>query len=153
MFVVALANIRSLFNVGSIFRSADAFGIQSIILGGYTGYPPRKEITKTALGAQDWLPWQRVFHLPGKLRELRAQGFAIIGLENNMRGTLPLPEFRSRFPLVLVLGNEVRGINPSVKKEISQFISIPMVGKKESLNVAVAFGVAAYHISKFTPNP
>lgn len=145
-FFVALSNIRSLYNVGAAFRTADALGIQKIILGGYTGCPPRKEITKTALGAQHWIPWEKRFRLGEALREYRGKGFHIIGLENNIPHAVPLSEFLPSFPLMLVLGNEVRGLSESIKKEIETFISIPMQGKKESLNVSVAFGIAAYHI-------
>lgn len=148
MIIVALSNIRSLFNVGSIFRTADAFGIDSLILGGYTGYPPRKEITKTALGAERWVPWERVYHIPRKLRALKEEGFTIIGLENNISPqTIPLQQFIPPRLTVLVLGNEVRGLSPAVQKEIDTFVAIPMVGKKESLNVAVAFGIAAWHVT------
>lgn len=149
MFIVALSNIRSLLNVGSIFRTADAFGIHSLILGGYTGYPPRKEIAKTALGAQQWIHWEHVVQLPRRLGQLKREGYLIAGLENNIKGAVLLSEFTPPSPLVLVLGNEVRGISEAVKKEIDLFVSIPMVGKKESLNVAVAFGVAAYVISDY----
>ncbi|MBI3335744.1 MAG: TrmH family RNA methyltransferase [Candidatus Portnoybacteria bacterium] len=149
MFYAALSNIRSLYNVGALFRTADAFGICRIIIGGYTGYPPHKEITKTALGAENWVPWERSYRLPQRLKALKNQGFHIIGLENNIKGTTPLPFFRPQFPLVLVVGNEVRGISESVKKEVDAFVSIPMQGKKESLNVAVAFGIAAYIIATY----
>lgn len=149
MFVAALSNIRSLFNVGSIFRSADALGVDCLILGGYTGYPPRKEITKTALGAEKWIAWERASNLPKKLRYLKEQGFHIIGLENNLARTISLSDFVPRFPIVLLVGNEVRGISKMVAREIDQFVSIPMAGKKESLNVSVAFGIAAYSIATY----
>lgn len=147
MMIVALSNIRSLFNVGAIFRTADALGIDSLILGGYTGYPPRKEITKTALGAERWVPWERVYRLPGKLHALKEQGFTLVGLENNIsKPTLLLQQFVPPKRFVLVLGNEVRGLSPAVQKEIDTFVSIGMLGKKESLNVSVAFGIAAWHL-------
>lgn len=149
MFYVALSNMRSLYNVGSFFRTADAFGVEKIILGGYTGYPPHKEIAKTALGAQEWVKWEKQYHLGKKLLELKREGFSLIGLENNIKGTIPLQEFVPSFPLVLVAGNEVRGISKSIRQRMDAFISIPMQGKKESLNVAVAFGIAAYHIANF----
>lgn len=149
MFYVALSNVRSLFNVGSFFRTADAFGVEKIILGGYTGYPPHKEITKTALGAEKWVKWEKQYHLGKRLSELKKEGFSLIGLENNINGTIPLQEFVPSFPLALVAGNEVRGISKSIGKQIDTYVSIPMQGKKESLNVAVAFGIAAYHISIF----
>ena len=133
--------------MGAVFRTADALGVQKIILGGYTGCPPRKEITKTALGAENWISWERRFHLGRALGEYREKGFHVIGLENNIPHALPLSEFTPAFPLILVVGNELRGISKVVQKQIETSISIPMQGKKESLNVAVAFGIAAYHIN------
>lgn len=147
MFYVVVSNVRSLHNVGSLFRTSDAFGVEKIILGGYTGYPPHKEITKTALGAEQWVKWEKHYHLGKKLLELKKEGFSLIGLENNIEGTIPLEEFIPSFPLALIVGNEVRGISKSIQKKIDAFVSIPMRGKKESLNVAVAFGIAAYHIA------
>jgi len=151
MLYVALNNIRSLYNVGSIFRTADAFGVDKIILGGYTGVPPRKEITKVALGAEQYVKWEKSFNLHKKLLELKKQGFEIIGLENNNLKikTSNLNKFKPKFPMVLVLGNEVNGITPSVLKEIDRFIEIPMKGIKESLNVSVAFGIALYAIKEW----
>lgn len=153
MFFVALSNVRSLYNVGSIFRTADAFSVQKIILGGYTGCPPHKEITKTALGAEKWVEWEKSYNLPRRLLKLKNEGFRIIGLENNLpadrQNTQNLNEFVPKFPLALVVGNEVRGISPAARKVIDVFVSIPMSGKKESLNVAVAFGIAAHHIANF----
>lgn len=147
MLIGALSNIRSLFNVGSIFRTADALGVDRLILGGYTGYPPRKEIAKTALGAQQWVAWERAWNLPKRLRELKHEGFIIVGLENNIPGTTALENFSIPASLVLVVGNEMRGLSPAVKKEVDSVVAIPMKGKKESLNVAVAFGIAAYYVT------
>lgn len=148
LFYVVLNNIRSLYNVGSIFRSADAFGVDKIILGGYTGSPPRKEISKTALGAQTWIPYIAQFNTVRVLGELKEQGFLCIGLENNRKDTRALNEFHPTFPLALVVGNEVRGITPAVSKMLDAMVHIPMTGKKESLNAAVAFGIAAFSISR-----
>jgi len=148
LFYVVLNNVRSLHNVGSIFRSADAFGVDKIILGGYTGSPPHKEISKTALGAETWIPYAAQFNTARALGELRKQGFLCVGLENNRGNTRALGEFHLTFPLALVVGNEVRGITPAVSKMLDVMIHIPMMGKKESLNVGVAFGIAAFIISK-----
>jgi len=148
VFCVALNNIRSLYNVGSIFRTADAFGVDEIILGGYTGSPPRKEISKTALGAETWVPFTSRFNVARALKNLKQQGFLCVGLENNRNHTRALTEFHPTFPLVLVLGNEVRGITPAVAKVLDLMVHIPMAGAKESLNVSVAFGIAAYAISQ-----
>lgn len=148
MFFVAFNNIRSLYNVGSMFRTADAFGVNRIILGGYTGFPPRKEITKTALGAEEWIPFERKFHLAKALLALKDEGFSCVALENNVSPCVSLSSFVPSFPLVLVVGNEVHGVSKSVQKLVDITVSIPMEGRKESLNVAVAFGIAAYAISQ-----
>lgn len=143
---VALNNIRSLHNVGSIFRTSDALGIARIILGGYTGSPPRKDISKTALGAEKWIPYEKVSRLPTYLKKIKQEGFSVVGLENNTKRAVSVENFRPSFPLVLVLGNERRGISKAVRRELDMLVAIPMVGRKESLNVAVAFGIAAYCI-------
>lgn len=146
---VALNNIRSLHNVGSIFRTSDALGIGRVILGGYTGSPPRKDISKTALGAEKWVSYEKVFRLPTYLRKIKKEGFSVVGLENNIKRALSIENFYPSFPLVLVLGNERKGLTKAVQQELDMIISIPMVGRKESLNVAVAFGIAMYCIKNF----
>jgi tRNA G18 (ribose-2'-O)-methylase SpoU len=138
-------NIRSLYNVGSIFRNADAFGVDRIFLGGFTGYPPRKEISKTALGAELSVPWERHWQTHEVVRQLKQAGFQIVALELTKR-SLPLNKFKPRFPLALIVGNEKQGVSAKVLKMCDQRIYIPMQGIKESLNVAVACGVALYQL-------
>ena len=136
-------NVRSLFNVGAIFRTADVFGVSKIFLGGYTGTPPRNEISKVALGAEEWVPWEHKKHITTLLKQLKKQGILVVALETGSRAT-PLPKLKPRHPLVLVVGNEVKGLPKSILKIADLVVEIPMVGKKESLNVAVAAGIALY---------
>ena len=136
-------NIRSLFNVGSLFRCADVFGVKKIYLCGYTGFPPRKEISKTALGAEQWIPWERHWQTHMLIKKLKVQGVRIVALETGKHHTL-LPEFRYDGPVALVVGSEVSGISRSILALADDRVKIPMHGKKESLNVAVAAGIGLY---------
>ena len=144
-------NIRSLHNVGAIFRNADAFGVSKIYLTGYTGSPVdrlgtlRKEVEKTALGAQDSVPWEKTSRIGPLLATLKKKGVYIVALEHT-RNAWPLPRFQPRFPVALILGNEVTGIPSRILREAHATVNIPMHGKKESLNVAVACGVALYQL-------
>lgn len=150
-FFVIAHNIRSLYNVGSIFRTADAFGVSKIFLTGYTGTPlnpvHKNKIGKVALGAEGWVDWEYFKSPQSVIRVLKKQKVKIIGLENNIGKTLSLAKFKPKFPLALILGEEVGGINKSLIKLCDQLVEIPMRGKKESLNVSVAFGIAAYEFS------
>lgn len=145
-----LHNIRSLHNVGSIFRTADAFGVAKIYLCGYTGSPydrlgkPVKEVAKTALGAERTVPWERVQHTWRVMDMLNRQGVHVVALENNVRGAVSLQKFKPRFPLALLVGNEIRGISRALLCRADAIVAIPMRGKKESLNVSVACGVALW---------
>ncbi len=141
-----LQNIRSLHNVGAIFRSADAFQVNKIYLCGYTGAPPRKEISKTALGAEKYVPFEKHSQTARLIKKLKKQGVKIIALEQTKKSRL-ISCFRPTFPLALVVGNEVRGITPAILKLADAILQIPMKGKKESLNVAVACGIALYELN------
>jgi tRNA G18 (ribose-2'-O)-methylase SpoU len=151
-FFVIAHNIRSLYNVGSIFRTADAFGVSKIFLTGYTGTPANPEhaakISKVALGAETWVPWKKSPTAFAVIRLLKKQypKITIIGLENNIKAK-PLNKFKPKFPLALILGEERQGIAKPLIKLCGQIVEIPMLGKKESLNVSVAFGIAAYEVS------
>ena len=137
-------NVRSLYNVGSIFRCADVFNIQKIYLCGYTGFPPRDQISKTALGAEEWIPWERKKQTKVLIKKLKTQGVKIIVLESGVKKSKPLPKFKPKFPLALVVGNELEGVTESIIDLADDVIEIPLKGKKDSLNVAVATGVALY---------
>ena len=140
-------NVRSLFNVGSFFRCADVFGVTKIYLCGYTGYPPRQEISKVALGAEDWINWEYKKQTLGLIKKLKKTGVTILALET-VKSAISLPEFKPKYPLALVVGNEVEGISAVVLKEADAVVKIPMVGRKESLNVSVAAGVALYALRR-----
>ncbi|HEY9678126.1 MAG TPA: RNA methyltransferase [Drouetiella sp.] len=147
---VLVEDVRSLWNVGSIFRTADGAGFDEVILTGITGSPPRKEIAKVSLGAEEQLDWRYFVSSVDIVPELKAQGVLIIGLEKNTESA-PLHDVlnsgRVSSPLCLIVGNEVTGLSPESLALCDIVCELPMRGFKESLNVSVAFGVAAYQIS------
>jgi tRNA G18 (ribose-2'-O)-methylase SpoU len=142
---VLLDNIRSLYNVGSIFRTADAARIEKLYLCGITGYPPRREIDKTALGAQETVPWEYYANAVDILKELKQKKIPVIALEHT-RESKSYWEYQYDFPCCLVIGNEVWGIQEKLLKFVDAAIEIPMFGAKHSLNASVAFGVAVYEM-------
>lgn len=150
-FYVIAHNIRSLLNVGSIFRTADAFGVTKIYLTGYTGTPAnpvhKNKIAKSALGAENWVAWEHKPSATKLIKELKQKQVQIIALENNVKSQ-SLKKFKPKFPAALLLGEEVKGIAKPLLKLCGAVVEIPMVGKKESLNVSVAFGIAAYQLTK-----
>lgn len=145
--VVICHNIRSAFNVGSIFRTADGAGVGKIILGGYSAHPPHPKLIKTALGAEQSVPYERVWQTWRALDDLKKKGYHIVALEKNSQAE-NIFKFKLRFPLALVLGNEVKGLSGEILKRCDKIVFLPMRGQKESLNVSVAFGAAIYQISK-----
>lgn len=148
-FFVVCDNIRSAFNVGAIFRTADAAGVTKIYLCGYTPCPPRYEIEKVALEAEKTVPWEHVAQTWRLLERLKTQGIQIVVLENNLElPTMGYRNFVPKFPLALVLGNEVTGLSLALLKRADAIITLPMHGAKESLNVAVALGIAAYRLNE-----
>ena len=151
-FVVICDDIRSLFNVGSVFRTADAVGVDRIYLCGITGRPGRsktdEKLSKVALGAEKIVPWEYRKQSWRLLDELKTQGFEIVALELTP-GSINYVNFKPKFPLALVIGNEVSGVKKSLLSRSDKCIEIPMRGQKESLNVSVAFGIAASWIGEF----
>ena len=137
-------NIRSLYNVGSIFRTSDAVRLEKLFLTGYTGYPPRKEIDKTALGAVDSVSWEKLDNSMEAIDHLKSEKIPIVTLEHTS-DSIPYTEFNFRFPFCLVLGNEVEGVTEEVITASDAAIEIPMFGLKQSLNVSVAYGIVIYH--------
>jgi len=140
--VVLLDDIRSLLNVGSIFRTSDAARIQRIYLGGITGTPMHPGMHKTALGAQDVVPWEHHREPLPVVRSLREQGYTIAALEITDTPTLIGDLSMDQFPLCLIVGNEVNGIAINLLDECDLALEIPQYGVKQSMNVAVAYGVA-----------
>lgn len=141
--ILVLYNLRSRENVGSVFRTADGAGVDKIYLCGITPTPPHEKISKTALGAETYVPWEYRKETWRLLVKLKKEGINIVALEQT-KESVDLFKFKSEFPLALVLGNEVKGLSPQILKYCDKKISIPMYGKKESLNVSVAAGVALY---------
>lgn len=145
---VLLDNIRSLYNVGSIFRTSDAAGVEKMYLCGITGQPPRAEIHKAALGAEASVPWEYVEDPVQILKQLKSEGFIIVVLEHtDVRRQYHHVEFE--FPLCLVIGHEITGVSDEVVELADLAIEIPMFGVKQSLNVSVAYGIAIYEIVKY----
>ncbi|MDO8529878.1 MAG: RNA methyltransferase [bacterium] len=144
-FFVVCDNIRSLENIGSIFRTADALGVDKIYLCGISGRPPHEKISKTALGAEKTIPFEHHKQLFRLLEKLKKEKVRIVALEQSKK-SVDYRKFKPRFPLALIIGNEVKGISQSTQKKADSIIHLPMLGKKESLNVSVAFGVAGYKI-------
>jgi 23S rRNA (guanosine2251-2'-O)-methyltransferase len=144
---VLLENIRSLWNVGSIFRTADAAGVEELWLVGITGRPPREEISKTALGAEEAVRWREAATAPEAVGSLRDGGRLVIALERTST-SVPLAGAEVRFPCALLLGNEVAGLSAEAIEAADIVCHIPMHGVKSSLNVAVAAGVALYELRR-----
>ncbi len=147
---VLLDNIRSAWNVGSIFRAADGFGFRCAYLCGITPSPDSSEVRKTALGAEGFVQWSYHRNAVDLVRDLRRRDHAILALEQ-ARGSisieLALAAFRARPVIVLVVGNEVTGVDPGVLEIADCICHIPLRGQKRSLNAAVAFAVAAQILS------
>lgn len=143
--IVIAHNIRSLWNVGSVFRTADAFGIQKIYLTGYTAMPPGKEIHKTALGAEEWIPWEHNNDPFAVVQTLKEEGFSIISLEKTDQ-SVSFNEYNVPDKCALILGHEILGVSKELQAESDAVVHIPMLGKKESLNVSVACGIALYNL-------
>lgn len=141
---IMLHNVRSLYNVGSIFRTADSAGIAQIVLCGFTPHPPRKEIEKTALGAVDTIPWRYFKNSIEAVETLRNEGWTIAALEitNKKRNYYDIA--KNDFPLCLVAGNELTGIDNEILEQCDLALEIPMYGTKHSLNVSVAVGIAVF---------
>jgi len=147
--IVIINNVRSRENVGSIFRTADAAGISKLYLCGILPPPPHEKISKTTIGAETIMPWEYHKQTWRLIEDLKKRGYMMVALEKtkssedifSARGG---PAFGGSKPLALILGNEVSGISPEILKRADKKLAIPMYGQKESLNVAVAFGVAVY---------
>lgn len=137
-------NIRSLYNVGSIFRSSDGALLKKLYLTGFTPHPPRKEIDKTALGATKTVPWIYFKNPSDAIAELKQQQMKICVVELTDRSIPYYNLNTSDFPLCLVIGNEITGVSKEIIQEADMAIEIPMFGQKQSLNVAVAYGIVLY---------
>ena len=142
---VVLENIRSMYNVGAAFRTSDAACIQELILCGYTAVPPRKEIDKTALGATETVPWRHFPKALDAVQWLKVQGITVAALEH-CKESRDLMTMDCSFPIALVVGNEVDGVSEEVVAACDFACEIPMYGMKQSLNAAVAYGIAVFQL-------
>jgi len=150
-FVVILDNIRSAQNVGSIFRTSDASGVDRLYLCGITPapYPQRgvDRVSKISLGAEKNVDWEYHDQTWRLIEKLKKDGYKIIALEIS-DDAIDYQNFSPEFPVALILGNEVKGLSKKILSRVDATLSLPMHGSKESLNVSVAFGIAAYKINE-----
>ena len=148
-FIVLLDNIRSVYNVGSMIRTCEGFGIREIILSGITPKPDHPRMNKTGLGSIPKINWQYANNGVQEVYQLKEKGFQIISLENTPTSQQLTQVTKSgiRENICLVVGNENLGIDPEIQALSDLVVAIPMSGDKESFNVSVAFGIAAYHLT------
>jgi len=142
---VVLDDVRSLYNVGAFFRTLDAAACEKLILGGITGYPPKRAISKTALGAEETVPWSRTNDTPGAVGELRKAGYEIAAIETSLRA-VDVFDWNPAFPVCLLFGHEVEGVRRDLLEMCDTHVRIPMLGRKHSLNVATAGGVVIFEL-------
>ncbi len=147
--VVVLDNIRSLSNIGSIFRTADAMQVESIVLCGITATPPHRELHKTALGAEESVDWSYEEDILTSIAKLKAAGYTIVAVEQVEQSVL-LNEFEvvPRQKYAVVLGNEVKGVQQEVVNQSDLFLEIPQFGTKHSLNVSVSAGMVLWEFCR-----
>lgn len=140
---IVLEDIRSVYNIGAIFRTSDAILAEKIYLCGITAHPPRRDLQKTALGATEAVPWEYGRSSKETLLKLKRKGYKICALEITGKSV----DFKAAsygFPLALVVGNEVDGVSKEALALADMVVSIPMLGRAKSLNVATAYGIVAY---------
>jgi tRNA G18 (ribose-2'-O)-methylase SpoU len=148
-FVFVLDNVRSALNVGSVFRTSDAFAIEKIYLCGITAKPPHKEILKTAIGATSSVDWEYQASTVETIQQLKEDGFHIVGIEQTNE-SISLQDFKldKAKKYAIVLGNEVKGVDDKVLQLVDNSIEVPQFGTKHSLNVSVCAGVIAWDLFK-----
>ena len=140
-----LDNVRSMYNVGSFFRTMDAAACEKLYLCGITARPPKRAIAKTALGSEETVPWEHHADPIALAHELRAANFELAAIETTPHA-VDLFDWQPRFPLCLLFGHEVDGLNPRLLEACDTHVRIPMLGRKHSLNVATAGGVVIYEL-------
>ncbi len=151
--IVILPDIRSVHNVGSIFRTADGAGVSKIILSGYTPTPfdrfgkKRKDFAKVALGAEDFVPWEYSLDVVGSISTLKAEGFTIVAIEQDSHST-PFTTYTYPQKIACIFGNEVGGIQKEILEHADVVLEIPQYGEKESLNVSVTAGIILFNIQQ-----
>jgi tRNA G18 (ribose-2'-O)-methylase SpoU len=151
--VLILPDIRSAVNVGAIFRTADAVGVDKVYLVGVTPRPTdqfgriQKDIAKSALGAETWIPWEYKENLLSLIKKLKTDNFKIVALEQDEKA-IDYRKYKTPQKMAFILGPEVTGLDNKILKKCDKIVEIPMYGKKESLNVSVACGIALFRILK-----
>jgi tRNA G18 (ribose-2'-O)-methylase SpoU len=143
--VVLLENVRSLYNVGSFFRTGDAARVQKLLLAGITATPPNRQIAKTALGAEQTVPWEKVTAAAEAIGRLRAAGYQVAAVETSLQA-VDLFDWQPAFPVCVAFGHEVDGLSGLVLDACDVHVRIPTLGLKQSLNVATAGGVVLYEL-------
>ena len=144
---ILVENIRSVHNVGSIFRTADGFGAEKLYLTGYTAHPPREDLHKTALGAEDAVPWEYYENPTNAAEAIKKQGIELILIEQT-RDSKSIYELKFQFPICFIVGNEVSGVSEELSNLADIHVELPMRGIKQSLNVSVAAGVVGYEFAR-----
>lgn len=149
---VVLDSIRSSYNVGSIFRTSDGAMIEKLYLCGYTPHPPKKEVLKTALGSQDSVSWEYVKDAKEVITTLKQKGIKICALELTDKSKKYYELTKNNFPLCLIVGNEITGVSQDLLDLCDCSIEIPQYGIKQSLNVAVAYGITVFDLRRIFDN-
>ena len=145
--IAVLENIRSAYNVGSVFRTADAFLLEAVYITGYTCTPPHKEIKKTALGAEETVAWKHFSNAAEAIASLKADGYKVYAVEQAVNSLhLQQTNFSSEEKIAVIFGNEVTGVEQDTIKQCDGCIEIPQLGMKHSLNIATAAGVVLWEI-------
>ena len=148
---ILVENVRSVHNVGSIFRSADGFGANMIYLTGYTAYPPRQDLSKTALGSENAVPWEYLENPIDMVTKIKSKEIKLVLLEQTVSSKC-IYDIKWEFPICFIIGNEVQGVSEELSALADIHAEIPMRGIKQSLNVSVATGVAGYEFSRIYSN-
>jgi tRNA G18 (ribose-2'-O)-methylase SpoU len=143
--MVLLDNVRSLYNVGAFFRTADAVGIDRLLLSGITASPPHRRLAKTALGAEEKVRWETVPDAVARVADLREAGHQVVAIETGT-AAVDLFEWQPAFPVCLVFGHEVEGVRRELLDAVDALVRLPMRGAKHSLNVATVGGVVLYEL-------
>lgn len=142
---VLLDNVRSMYNVGAFFRTADAVAAEKLYLSGITAHPPKRALSKTALGAEETVPWEHSWDPIDLAGRLRGEGYELAAIETSVHA-VDLFDWSPRFPVCVVFGHETDGIRPELSALCDTYVRIPMLGRKHSLNVATAGGVVLYEL-------
>lgn len=144
--IVILDNVRSALNVGAIFRTCEGAGVEKIILGGITAFPPHNKIAKTALGAEKTVPFEHIkTGLVERINDLKEEGYEIISIEESPTAN-KFYNTDTRNKVALVFGHEITGVSLEVQEASDQILELPMLGKKKSLNVATTAGIVIYNL-------